>query len=104
MITPSHSLRKVLGRRSKISCAIASISARVGAFVWGSMASSLKHDPEKWEPVFGKDHAQTKRWSEMTIRRSVISRSFAQVHAGFGRGQRLTLGGQSETLRSAQMR
>ena len=21
----------------------------------------LKHDPEKWEPVFGKDHAQTKR-------------------------------------------
>jgi hypothetical protein len=21
---------------------------------------SLKHDPEKWEPVFGKDHEQTK--------------------------------------------
>jgi hypothetical protein len=21
---------------------------------------SLEHDPEKWEPVFGKDHAQTK--------------------------------------------
>src|SRR5471032_1845954 len=21
----------------------------------------LAHDPEKWEPVFGKDHAQTKR-------------------------------------------
>ena len=21
----------------------------------------LEHDPEKWEPVFGKDHAQTKR-------------------------------------------
>jgi hypothetical protein len=20
----------------------------------------LEHDPEKWEPVFGKDHAQTK--------------------------------------------
>jgi hypothetical protein len=20
----------------------------------------LKHDPEKWQPVFGKDHAQTK--------------------------------------------
>ena len=20
----------------------------------------LKHDPEKWEPVFGKDHAQTR--------------------------------------------
>jgi hypothetical protein len=22
--------------------------------------SSLKHDPEKWIPVFRKDHAQTK--------------------------------------------
>jgi hypothetical protein len=22
--------------------------------------ASLEHDPEKWEPVFGKDHAQTK--------------------------------------------
>jgi hypothetical protein len=20
----------------------------------------LEHDPEKWDPVFGKDHAQTK--------------------------------------------
>jgi hypothetical protein len=20
----------------------------------------LEHDPEKWEPVFGKDHAQTR--------------------------------------------
>jgi hypothetical protein len=25
--------------------------------VW--RASGLGHDPEKWEPVFGKDHAQT---------------------------------------------
>jgi hypothetical protein len=23
--------------------------------------SPLEHDPEKWEPVFGKDHAQTKK-------------------------------------------
>jgi len=22
--------------------------------------ATLEHDPEKWEPVFGKDHAQTK--------------------------------------------
>jgi hypothetical protein len=22
--------------------------------------SELEHDPEKWEPVFGKDHAQTR--------------------------------------------
>ena len=33
MITPSHRVRKPLGRRSKISCAIASISASDGAFV-----------------------------------------------------------------------
>ena len=25
-----------------------------------SAAAHLAHDPEKWEPVFGKDHAQTK--------------------------------------------
>jgi hypothetical protein len=22
--------------------------------------SALKHDPEKWEPIFGKDHAQSR--------------------------------------------
>jgi hypothetical protein len=22
---------------------------------------SLEHDPEKWKPVFGKDHAQNKK-------------------------------------------
>jgi hypothetical protein len=26
-----------------------------------------KHDPEKWTPVFGKDHAQTKGLSEMAL-------------------------------------
>jgi hypothetical protein len=31
-----------------------------------------EHDPEKWIPVFRKDHAQTKRWSRMTTRRNVI--------------------------------
>ena len=24
-------------------------------------ARAIKHDPEKWLPVFGKDHAQTKK-------------------------------------------
>jgi hypothetical protein len=33
----------------------------------------LKHDPEKWVPVFRKDHAQTKRQSGMTIQREVIT-------------------------------
>src|ERR1700730_9010445 len=28
----------------------------------------LEHDPEKCEPVFGKDHAQTKSWSLTPIR------------------------------------
>ena len=30
-------------------------------------ASALEHDPEKWNPVFRKDHAQTKSWSGMPI-------------------------------------
>src|SRR5215211_4915815 len=42
---------------------------------------SLEHDPENacpgldpgWIPVFGKDHAPPISWSEMTIRRKVIS-------------------------------
>jgi len=33
----------------------------------------LKHDPEKWLPVFEKDHAQTKSESGMTPRRGVIA-------------------------------
>jgi hypothetical protein len=46
-----------------------------------SVAIPLEHDPEKawpgldpgWKPVFGKDHAPTLSWIEMTIRRKVIS-------------------------------
>jgi hypothetical protein len=34
---------------------------------------ALEHDPEKWIPVFGKDHAPTISWSAMTIRRKVIA-------------------------------
>ncbi|CDX33507.1 hypothetical protein MPLSOD_160055 [Mesorhizobium sp. SOD10] len=25
----------------------------------GGVSKALEHDPEKWEPVFGKDHAPT---------------------------------------------
>jgi uncharacterized protein (TIGR02246 family) len=32
----------------------------------------LEHDPEKWKPVFRKDHAQIERLMGMTIRRNVI--------------------------------
>ena len=38
------------------------------------LCARLKHDPEKWRPVFGKDHAPTKRQSGMTSRREVIAR------------------------------
>jgi hypothetical protein len=38
----------------------------------GEKNDELEHDPEKWEPVFGKDHAPTISWSGMTIRRKVI--------------------------------
>ena len=30
------------------------------------------HDPEKWTPVFGKDHAQTKRLERMMTRKQII--------------------------------
>ena len=36
-------------------------------------ACLLEHDPEKWIPVFRKDHAPTTTQSGMTIRRKVIS-------------------------------
>jgi len=47
--------------------------------ITGTMISScnelallpLEHDPEKWVPVFRKDHAQ-KKIERMTIRRNVI--------------------------------
>jgi hypothetical protein len=29
--------------------------------------ASLEHDPKKWTPVFGKDHAQTKSWTMIVI-------------------------------------
>ena len=38
-----------------------------------SLAAVLEHDPEKWVPVFGKDHAPTIDQSGMTIRRKVIA-------------------------------
>jgi len=37
------------------------------------MVAILEHDPEKWIPVFGKDHAPTITYSVMTIRRKVIT-------------------------------
>jgi 3-(3-hydroxy-phenyl)propionate hydroxylase len=41
------------------------LAARWRTFDAGKIAQAraraLEHDPEKWEPVFGKDHAQTKR-------------------------------------------
>jgi hypothetical protein len=35
---------------------------KLGALASGNQLMSrarMAHDPEKWEPVFGKDHAQT---------------------------------------------
>jgi len=39
---------------------------------WLAATRTLEHDPEKWVPVFRKDHPQTKRLERMTIRRKVI--------------------------------
>src|SRR5262249_61489604 len=38
-----------------------------------SAPTPLAHDPEKWIPVFGKDHAPPINQSEMPIRRKGIS-------------------------------
>src|SRR4029078_729869 len=34
---------------------------------------ALEHDPEKWIPVFRKDHAPPKIWSAMTIQLKAIA-------------------------------
>ena len=36
-------------------------------------AADLEHDPEKWKPVFRKDHAQTKSQSTMTFQSNHIA-------------------------------
>src|SRR5262245_14889491 len=41
------------------------VIGRLGRFHPGA---SIEHDPEKWIPVFGKDHAPPLRESGMTIR------------------------------------
>jgi len=43
------------------------------------MLNKIEHDPEKWEPVFRKDHAQLKCWSANrfnyeTLRSSAVRR------------------------------
>jgi hypothetical protein len=34
--------------------------------------TNKKRDPEKWAPVFGKDHARTKSWNGMMTRLKII--------------------------------
>src|SRR6266568_3704907 len=45
------------------------IGWRGGLIEAPAITKSLEHDPEKWIPVFGEDHAPTISWSGMTIRR-----------------------------------
>jgi hypothetical protein len=46
---------RAFGReRARNQEAILAVAGRAGRPHMG------EHDPEKWEPVFGKDHAQTK--------------------------------------------
>jgi hypothetical protein len=44
----------------------------------------LGHDPEKWEPVFGKDHAPTKRWIMMAIQPEAIRIQGMPLGSGAG--------------------
>jgi hypothetical protein len=36
-------------------------------FAWRLAPEMIEHDPEKREPIFGKDHAQTRSWTMMAI-------------------------------------
>ena len=46
----------------------------------------LEHDPEKWRPVFGKDHAEKRSWnvmaSEITFQRKLLAGRRAQPVPG----------------------
>src|SRR5271154_2516897 len=49
----------IVGSAGKTAC-IQDCPHWSGSLITGRFAaSSLEHDPEKWMPVFGKDHAQT---------------------------------------------
>jgi hypothetical protein len=50
-----------------------------------------EHDPEKWVPVFGKDHAPTTSWSGMTIRRKVISLQSMIPKSGYRFSEKIML-------------
>jgi hypothetical protein len=38
-----------------------------------SPENALAHDPEKWEPVFGKDHAQCKKRTSIAVELIVLA-------------------------------
>jgi hypothetical protein len=48
-------LGRKLGRKR------AGVETRACSALGSLIKRDLEHDPEKWEPVFRKDHAQTKR-------------------------------------------
>ena len=58
-----HRQARSLPRRKKSAymfCRFTAIARFGGAFSGQARPRPLKHDPEKWDPIFGKDHAQTK--------------------------------------------
>jgi glutaconate CoA-transferase, subunit B len=54
-VTPAPSADTLRLMRTVVAPMLAEVYPQFAQSVFG-----LKHDPEKWEPVFGKDHAQTK--------------------------------------------
>jgi hypothetical protein len=42
-------------------------------------ASTLQHDPEKWTPVFGKDHASAARAGRRSTRHAMVDKPFSRV-------------------------
>jgi len=58
-----------------------SLTAHIGMVA--SIGSNLEHDPEKWELVFGKDHAPTISWSGVTIHPALGLTGAMTAHPAF---------------------
>jgi hypothetical protein len=52
-------VREWLQAMEKSDRSVIGVDLRAIQFGW-PIGMPLAHDPEKWKPVFGKDHAQTK--------------------------------------------
>src|SRR5215472_16773811 len=82
-----RSSRSATGRRESVPPLMISRTRPLPPIAAGPPAASLEHDPEKWVPVFGKDHAQTKALARITVTAALRSRLSGAAYAVFEAGQ-----------------